>query len=118
MPFWDRFELIEYYSRCGIALPEKKEYGYSPESPIKVSSVYEQYLYLSKLRCNGKPVFYERIGFYKDLSGNITDKFLIRVKAEPASYKAQKATEEFVIYINTHSDCCDTAAPKGFALEK
>ncbi len=116
MPFWDRLELIEYYSRCGIDLPDKKEYGYSPENPIKASSVYNQYLYLSRLRYNGKPVFYERIGFYKDLKGNITDKFLIRVNVASISHQAQRATQDFVIYINTQSDRCDEAAPAEFTL--
>ena len=107
----------EYDRPCEIDFDNINEYGYSPQNPIKTRSVYEEYSYLNRLRYKGRRVYYERIGYIKGFYGIIIDKFLIRIKIKPAFTNRKQAIQDFIIYINAHSNYSDGCAPKYFMLE-
>lgn len=89
------------------------DYGYSVDNPIQVPSIPSSYEFLDRLRYNGTPVFYDRIGSVSDSFDNIIDKYKITVKVK----KFLRTTEKvFTIYVDAYAYYMPDKAPKGFTL--
>lgn len=91
-----------------------KTYGYTEENPINTTSIDASYYYLNKLRYNGLPIIYERIGSFSNSKDEIIDGYDIFVKKK--SLFTKKTIKIATIYINPYCEEMPKVAPIGFTL--
>ena len=89
------------------------QYGYSVETAIHVTSIPAAYEYLKRLRYNGQPIAYERMGSFENDAGVYVDWYCIYTREDMPSKKTKIAT----LYINSYCLDMPDIAPKGFTLE-
>ena len=91
----------------------RAKYGLSVDEPIQTTSVRASYMYLNRLRYNGKPIIYERVGSCGGKNGNIVDRY--RVFQEKGLLFKKKV---FIcdLYIDAYSTKQPNLAPSGFTL--
>lgn len=89
-------------------------YGYTKENPIKATSIDASYFYLSKLRYNGLPVTFHRLGSYGNSRNEIIDGYDIFI--EKKSILRKKTIKVATIYINPYCEEMPKVAPKNFTL--
>ncbi len=91
-----------------------KTYGYTEENPINTTSIDASYYYLNKLRYNGLPIVYERIGSFSNSKDEIIDGYDIFV--EEKSIFKKKIIKVATIYINPYCEEMPKVAPTKFTL--
>lgn len=105
MPSWFKISETPRINRA--------KYGLSVDEPIQTTSIRASYMYLNRLRYNGKPIIYERVGSCSGKNGNIVDKY--RVFHEKGIFFKKKV---FIceLYIDAYSTKQPNLAPRGFTL--
>lgn len=93
----------------------KKGYGLIKENPIQTTSVRASYAYLKRLKYQGKPVVYERVGSSSDARGNILDVY--KAFVIKGIFSKRKV---FVgnLFINAYCNKEIPLAPEGYTLWK
>lgn len=91
-----------------------EQYGLSVETAIHTTSVGAAYAYLERLKYNGQPVHYDRIGSCLNDAGQHVDRYIISV--EKKGLFSKKMIEVATIYINSYCHDMPNVAPKGFTL--
>lgn len=91
----------------------RQKYGLSIDEPIQTTSVRASYMYLNRLKYNGKPVISERVGSCGGKNGNIVDRY--RVFQEKGIFFKKKV---FIceLFIDAYSTEQPNLAPRGFTL--
>ncbi len=105
MPSW--FKITE------APKTDKQNFGLSVDEPIQTTSVRASYMYLNRLKYNGKPVIYERVGSCTGKNRNIVDKYKV-FQEKGLFFKRKKFICD--LYINAYSTKQSDLAPKGFTL--
>lgn len=90
------------------------DFGFSAENPIGTTSVDASYNYLFRLRYDGKPISYNRLGSLRNSKGDIIDKYdVFFIKKIVFSKQAVPIGR---IFINAYCETTSEIAPKGFTL--
>lgn len=111
------YEKEQFPSVYKLDKPEIKfddTYGYSLENPINTTSIDASYYYLTKLRYNGSPIIYERIGSFGNSKNDTIDGYDIFI--EKKTLFGKKTIKIATLYINAYCDGMPKVAPKGFEL--
>jgi len=90
-------------------------YGFSEDNPIRATSISDSYEYLDRLRFNGTPILYDRIGSFGNTNGDIIDGYDIFV--EKRGFFTVKQRKIATLYINPYCDVTPQIPPTGFTLQ-
>ena len=93
---------------------DETTYGLSLDNPIRVKSIPVAYEYLNRLRYNGQPVHYERIGSFEGGNKGLVDGYTLTTTQRGF---LKKKTVNTVIYIDPYSDWNILLPPPGFEIE-
>lgn len=93
---------------------DEATYGLSLDNPIRVKSISTAYAYLNRLRYNGQPVSYERIGSFEGRNGGIVDGYMLTTIQRGFLTKKTVYTD---IYIDPYSDWNILLPLPGFVLD-
>ena len=86
------------------------KFGFSPDNPVRATSIMAGEFYLRKLRYNGTPVTFKRIGSTAGGTDGIQDLYELYYLSERG--KVQKCK----IYVDPYAFEDSTEAPEGFTL--
>ena len=107
----DRFDM----SKPRTAIDER--FGYSIETAISMTSIFERNYYLSRLIYDGHCISYDKIGSFENRYGVLADGY--RIYIQKRGLFSMKTIEVATLYISPY--CLvdmPNIAPKGFTLEE